>query len=664
MGHRIRHLLAGLRSSRSIDDSAEELTLTFAPGPDDTYVASGRSSDREAQGRFRLPWNEPELAEIGRLTESDGRNLAPLQHTLGGTFFDLWQMGSALYEALFAEPALRRLFETAKSAARTSLRLRLVMDPDQPRISRLHAVPWELLFQRHEGEMASLGPRVSIVRTLMVSGRARPYEPRRALRVLALLSGAQDLNLEEERRRLREVARTMGGLDIRIMEAVCLRQLETTLEDADANRRPFDVLHFAGHGEVSAGPTGGIIRLEPRDGAPIEISGRGLATLLRSYPSIRVIVLNACRTGELPGEDHDPFAGVAAALLQSGVPAVVAIRGSIRDEAAIRFSQTFFGELARGGALEAAISKARRALFVDSPGTLEWVKPVLFLASPRSRLAPRLVKTAIALAVVAALLGVISLHLGCRLRLAGLERAIEDAQKLVLAGQPAAVVAEIDAALETGVCLAPPSSALAAAHAAKALARRQSGDLEGAVNEAEEAIRHAPGDADHAFMLGALLLRAGHPDRAVGHLRRATDLDPDHVTALNETALAYLDLGRPEDARALLVQAVSLEPDNPYLHKNLGRSLFSLGRLEASERELGLAFARLPSDRWRPRSEIAYWLARMEDAKGHAAASCLHLETFATEDREGLGPWAAAASELAASVGCGGPAGIQGLRAR
>jgi CHAT domain-containing protein/sulfatase-modifying factor enzyme 1 len=159
---------------------------------------------------------------------------------------------------------------------------------------------------------------------------------------------------------------------------VKLRVLKhATLERvAEALDKPFDILHFIGHGSYDRHKERGFLLFETEGGGERRVSGRDLAPLLTAQPSLALVVLNACESGR--ASEMDAFAGVAQSLGDHGLGAVLAMQFPVADEAALVFSKTFYHSLFRGKGLDRAVHDARRRLFV-SELKAEFGNPVLYL---------------------------------------------------------------------------------------------------------------------------------------------------------------------------------------------------------------------------------------------------------------------------------------------
>ncbi len=119
-----------------------------------------------------------------------------------------------------------------------------------------------------------------------------------------------------------------------------------------------------------------------------------LGELLRER-RVALFVLEACQTAMTA---ENPTASVAAALLASGVASVVAMSHAVYVETGRRFVAAFYGALAAGDRIGAAMVRAQHALEDDrargavGPGELvlsDWRVPVLFQEHADARLFPR-----------------------------------------------------------------------------------------------------------------------------------------------------------------------------------------------------------------------------------------------------------------------------------
>jgi tetratricopeptide (TPR) repeat protein len=144
-------------------------------------------------------------------------------------------------------------------------------------------------------------------------------------------------------------------------------------------------------------------------------------------------------------------------------------------------------------------------------------------------------------------------------------------------------------------------------------------DPKTAVAKFETALASYPGNPDIHYRLGAYLMKQGLDDRARAEMKRALELDPDHIPALvslSEAARvkgeldaavayglralklapgnfaahlivgrAYLSQERTADAIAELEQAVKLAPDSPDAHYSLSSAYAAAGRTKDAARE-------------------------------------------------------------------------------
>ncbi len=147
--------------------------------------------------------------------------------------------------------------------------------------------------------------------------------------------------------------------------------------------REFHIFHYIGHGLYDPQSEDGLLLLEGEDERGRAVSGRELGTILHDCTSLRLAVLNACEGAR--SSRNDPFAGVAASLVQCEIPAVIAMQFEITDNAAVVFSEGFYEAVAAGFPVDAALAEARKAIYADHNDT-EWGTPVLFMRVPDGRI--------------------------------------------------------------------------------------------------------------------------------------------------------------------------------------------------------------------------------------------------------------------------------------
>lgn len=216
---------------------------------------------------------------------------------------------------------------------------------------------------------------VFVIRPLMVT------PPFRILVTTSSPKNVTKLDIEAEKKKL-EIALTpliaLGLLQIDFTPNGTLRSVQKMLRTAEAQNKPYHVWHYIGHGAYDEDAGNSVLLFEDDKGLGNLITGFELGTLFNSYPSIRLALLNACEGARSSKEDL--LSAVALSLVDRGMPAVIAMQFEISDEAAIIFSEEFYGGLVDRLPIDAALTEARRAIFLI-PNQIEWATPVLFMRS-------------------------------------------------------------------------------------------------------------------------------------------------------------------------------------------------------------------------------------------------------------------------------------------
>jgi hypothetical protein len=290
--------------------------------------------------------------------------------------------GEELFRTVFRGELLKAFQGClAKSRSGPGLRIRLRLND----VPHLAALPWEYLYDAGGQGFLALSARTPVVRYLELSEGLNTLLVEPPLRVLAVIStprGYRELaEADEEWRRLCAALgplRRGGLIEIERLAHPTLAALEERLRTG----QPVHVLHFVGHGGFSELRGEGVLVFEDEEGNGVPVGGPSLAYLLQDHPSLRLAVLNACNGAR--SSDEDTFTGAAQALVQHGVPAVIAMQSEVMDETACSFAEKFYRGLASGLPVDACVGEVRRVLAAEH--NPEWGTPALYLRATDSRL--------------------------------------------------------------------------------------------------------------------------------------------------------------------------------------------------------------------------------------------------------------------------------------
>ncbi len=261
----------------------------------------------------------------------------------------------------------------------------------------LLGLPWEL--------MADPGRDRPLALEVAGVGRSLPVAPDapqtvavpggrlRMLMVISRPAGSRDVGYRMIARPLLErLEAVRGAVDLVVLRPPTLEALRTELAAASAAGKPYQVVHFDGHG-VLPGRSGrvgsqtfagsadeGVLVFEKPGGGADDVAASRVAQVLADA-KVPVIVLNACQSAAV-GKELE--AAVATRLLREGVAAVVAMAYSVYAVAAAEFMAAFYEKLFAGGTVAAAVTAGRRQMFL-SPGRpspkgdlplADWLVPV------------------------------------------------------------------------------------------------------------------------------------------------------------------------------------------------------------------------------------------------------------------------------------------------
>lgn len=291
----------------------------------------------------------------------------------------LTQIGTILFEDLFVGD-IGELYRSSVGITRgqqSNMRVRLHINAPE-----LAALPWEYLHDPGEESFLATSPETPLVRYIPVRMPARPTKVALPLRILLLIANPTDtpqLDIAQERQIMESALSQWiddGQIQLEVVEKA------TVANVAEAMRRVAPhVVHFSGHGFFEAGSSNegtAYIVLENDDGTAAPMDEKSFREFFSGCKETRLAVLNACQSATL--STAKPLVGIAPQLLQRQLSAVVAMQYPVSDHASLIFTREFYRSLALGYPVDAAISEARKGIFMEMGGqSREWGTPVLFM---------------------------------------------------------------------------------------------------------------------------------------------------------------------------------------------------------------------------------------------------------------------------------------------
>ncbi len=390
-----------------------KLTLEFSRVADG-YHLKANSQMGEAEADLALPFSEVEERALLRALEEreykekrfppeERQALRDLGVLRGDRLVKLLStVGEALYGALVADDGVRqRIVSTLDAArqARQPLQVEMRFGAGTDRLARL---PWELICD--QGRFLVRDTTIALSRypeaALPVTESLGDL-PLRVLLVISRPAGVAPLDPDMEQRALLHGLRTLVEEEDVVVDVLRPPTQEMLAEAVTTGG--YHVVHFDGHGvfglecpdcaamnapeRITCGecdaaldktePQGYLV-FEDEHGAVQLVSADEMAATLRNT-EVRLVVLSACQTAVTAAEGM--WTGAAPALLQAGVPLVVAMQCSVPTNTAAAFARQFYASLAHGKPLIEAVADGRRPLATRRYRDT-WFIPVLYARTP------------------------------------------------------------------------------------------------------------------------------------------------------------------------------------------------------------------------------------------------------------------------------------------
>jgi tetratricopeptide (TPR) repeat protein len=305
----------------------------------------------------------------------------------------LYSLGKILASLILPRTVRERFRNSLHTVVGLSLRLRLRLWLEEPDLKTL---PWEYLYlpsapdaPDHWSGFLALDQNVSIVRHEDLDLDEPPVPRGGKYRMVAALASPHreaKLDIDADRRAIERAIEGAAPSDVVTptwLQPATRGALEGALKD------PCDIFHFSGHGVFDAhNGKGQILLVDPKDGEADPYDAGDLSHLLRDAKT-KIAILSACSTA---GRITDnPWGGVAANLVRTGLAAVVASQYRLLDQSALALTETLYASLLSGQPIDHGIYEARKRMRLAPDGLekRDWGSLVLYLRTPDGVIFPR-----------------------------------------------------------------------------------------------------------------------------------------------------------------------------------------------------------------------------------------------------------------------------------
>lgn len=372
------------------DESSEITYLDFEISVQqeegDQYVVRAKSGKGKAEIRFTNPFNEDKRKVIrsaltaAALRSTSVKRKTKMRGAAAPEVREMKDFGALLFQEAVSGP-VRDFYQKCQAQAdrdRAGMRLRLTLDQS------VDDLPWEFLVLNDD--FMALNPRSPVVRYIAGAASCSLVKVEFPLRLLIVIAKPSDevpLDTDAEKDSITAALKPLTDEGVVHLTFIEGNNTWKKLMDALLPNRTH-ILHFIGHGTFDEKNNEGVLIMADEDGKTELVDSERLRVLVQGRSRLALIVLNSCLGTQ--GGDAQPFSSVAAGLVKSGIPAVIAMQFEISDEAAREISETFYTSLSLNMPVDAALTEARRSIFLSNRNSLEWATPILYMQVPNGQL--------------------------------------------------------------------------------------------------------------------------------------------------------------------------------------------------------------------------------------------------------------------------------------
>jgi hypothetical protein len=269
-------------------------------------------------------------------------------------------------------------------ARRQRQRLRLRIHVDQNAAEEIQSLMYELLYDPRERFFLSVSRDVVLSRYESVAV-VRELDDKSTNKILILVSAPRDwkenklpeLDRDKTLRMATEALTPLVSLGCTVKSLVGPSTYANLKTEIDQGR--YAALHIVAHAVLKDNASRADIVLEDEDGLAAFVNEEAFERIFQGDRYLKLVTLLSCNSA-VP-TSADPLRGLARRLVQTGIPAVIAMNRAIGVAAALNFAKTLYLNLAKTGYIDASVNTARDRLFTSDVLSFDWIAPILFMRS-------------------------------------------------------------------------------------------------------------------------------------------------------------------------------------------------------------------------------------------------------------------------------------------
>jgi hypothetical protein len=296
---------------------------------------------------------------------------------------ELMWLGDKLCK-LILQRKVRTLFDIASGQSPKLLPFEMFVED-----SVITSWPWEYVYDDTHNKFLSqeFHPISRGIFTVFPKPSFRPIKNKvRILLILGVLPGDKSTP-ENEVEFIKEVFKAQTANDS--VELIVKHSMKPEDIEKEIGRNRYDIFHYFGHAKFNDSRQEGFLSLERPGAQAQELYATQLAGMLATK-NFRLVFLNGCETGRTSESEDPARSSIAAALLDRGIPAVIATQFSIPDVTAHYLSSMTYNSLVTGQPLVEAMRNGRRALsYSERSKFTDWGIPVLYTTDSQLVIFPK-----------------------------------------------------------------------------------------------------------------------------------------------------------------------------------------------------------------------------------------------------------------------------------